>query len=100
MQYNLTGDFMTDALDLVRELIALPGPPGQEDLVRNAVAAHADRLGCAHKRRKRGGRATLRIRRIWVGSVAVLLAKRASYVVRPAPPGGPSIRRFVVSLSL
>ncbi len=37
---------MTDALALVRELVAIPGPPGQEDAVRDAVAAHADRLGC------------------------------------------------------
>ncbi len=45
---------MTDALALVRELIALPGPPGQEDLVRTTVAAHADRLGCAHETDARG----------------------------------------------
>jgi len=45
---------MTDALDLVRELIALPGPPGQEELIRNAVAAHADRLGCARATDARG----------------------------------------------
>ncbi len=45
---------MTDALDLVRELTALPGPPGQEDQVREAVAAHADRLGCAHETDARG----------------------------------------------
>jgi len=45
---------MTDALELVRELVALPGPPGQEDLVREAVAAHADRLGCARETDARG----------------------------------------------
>ena len=45
---------MTDALDLVRELIALPGPPGQEELIRHAVAAHADRLGCLHETDARG----------------------------------------------
>lgn len=45
---------MTDALDLVRELVALPGPPGQEGAVREAVAAHADRLGCARETDARG----------------------------------------------
>jgi len=45
---------MTNALDLVRELVALPGPPGQEGLVREAVAAHADRLGCARETDARG----------------------------------------------
>lgn len=45
---------MTDALALVRELVAIPGPPGQEDAVRDAVAAHADRLGCVHAADARG----------------------------------------------
>ena len=45
---------MTDALELVRELTQLPGPPGQEGLVRDAVAAHAERLGCAHESDARG----------------------------------------------
>ena len=39
---------------LVRELVALPGPPGQEGRVREAVAAHADRLGCARETDARG----------------------------------------------
>ena len=45
---------MTDALELVRELVALPGPPGQEALVRQAVVAHAERLGCVHETDARG----------------------------------------------
>ncbi len=45
---------MTDALTLVQELVALPGPPGQEGRVREAVAAHADRLGCAFQADARG----------------------------------------------
>ena len=45
---------MADALELVRELVALPGPPGQEALVRQAVAAHAERLGCVHEADARG----------------------------------------------
>ena len=45
---------MTDALKLVRELTALPGPPGQEDLVRAAVIVHAERLGCVHETDARG----------------------------------------------
>ncbi len=45
---------MTNALALVRELVAIPGPPGQEDDVRDAVAAHADRLGCVHATDARG----------------------------------------------
>ncbi len=45
---------MTDALELVRELTQLPGPPGQEKLVRDAVAARAERLGCVHESDARG----------------------------------------------
>ena len=45
---------MTNALELVRELTALPGPPGQEKLVRDAVTAHAERLGCVHETDARG----------------------------------------------
>ena len=39
---------------LVAELIALPGPPGQEDAVREAVARHAEELGCAQRIDARG----------------------------------------------
>ena len=42
------------ANDLVRELVALPGPPGQEDAVREAVALHLDALGCVHRTDARG----------------------------------------------
>lgn len=42
------------ALDLIRELIAIPGPPGQEIAVAHAVAAYADMLGCAHTIDARG----------------------------------------------
>jgi putative aminopeptidase FrvX len=35
-----------DSIELLKELIALPGPPGQEDAVRDVVAAHAEALGC------------------------------------------------------
>jgi len=45
---------MTNALELVRELTALPGPPGQEKLVRDAVIAHAARLNCVHETDARG----------------------------------------------
>lgn len=45
---------MTDPLTLVRELTQIPGPPGQETLVREAVAAHAERLGCVHETDARG----------------------------------------------
>ena len=45
---------MTNALELVRALTALPGPPGQEQRVRDAVAAHAERLGCVHETDARG----------------------------------------------
>ncbi len=41
-------------LELISELVALPGPPGQEGWVREAVAAHAGRLGCAHETDARG----------------------------------------------
>ncbi len=43
-----------DALELIRELTRLPGPPGQEKLVRDAVAAHAERLGCICETDARG----------------------------------------------
>ncbi len=45
---------MTNALELVRELTALPGPPGQEKLVRDAVITHAERLSCLHETDARG----------------------------------------------
>ena len=45
---------MLDPLALVRELVALPGPPGQEDAVRAAVASHLDMLGCVHQTDARG----------------------------------------------
>ena len=45
---------MSAALELVRELVAIPGPPGEEGAVREAVAAHAERLGCAPKTDARG----------------------------------------------
>ncbi len=45
---------MTDVLELVRELVALPGPPGQEEAVREAVAAHAGRRGCICEADARG----------------------------------------------
>lgn len=34
-----------DSLALLRELVAIPGPPGQEGAVRDAVAAHVAALG-------------------------------------------------------
>ena len=34
-----------NAMELVRELVAIPGPPGLEDLVREAVARHVTSLG-------------------------------------------------------
>lgn len=43
-----------DALELVRELVAIPGPPGQEEAIRDAVAAHVEALGCVHATDARG----------------------------------------------
>lgn len=43
-----------NALELIRELVAIPGPPGQEDAIREAVAAHAEALGCFHATDARG----------------------------------------------
>ncbi len=45
---------MLDALELVRELVSVPGPPGQEDAVRAGVIAHIESLGCAHVTDARG----------------------------------------------
>src|SRR5438067_2456127 len=36
---------MFDTIDLLHELVSLPGPPGQEDEVRDAVARHVTALG-------------------------------------------------------
>lgn len=45
---------MLNSLELVRELVAIPGPPGQEEAVRKAVAAHAKALGCPCHADERG----------------------------------------------
>lgn len=45
---------MTEVLTLLRELIVIPGPPGQEERVREAVAAHAGRLSCPQETDARG----------------------------------------------
>ena len=37
-----------DPRTVLAELVALPGPPGQEGQVRDAVASHVRRLGFAH----------------------------------------------------
>src|SRR5512143_4097872 len=36
---------MFDTLELIRELVALPGPPGQEDEVREALDRHVQAIG-------------------------------------------------------
>jgi putative aminopeptidase FrvX len=36
---------MLDAFELLKEMVAIPGPPGQEGEVRDAVAAHVSALG-------------------------------------------------------
>ncbi len=38
-----------DSRSLLAELVALPGPPGQEGHVRDAVASHVGRLGLSHR---------------------------------------------------
>lgn len=43
-----------DALQTLRELVALPGPPGQEAAVRDAVARHLDALGLSHRTDAKG----------------------------------------------
>ncbi len=45
---------MLNSIQLVRELVALPGPPGQEAAVREAVAAHVLRLSCVSEADARG----------------------------------------------
>jgi putative aminopeptidase FrvX len=34
-----------DSLSLIKEFVSIPGPPGQEHLIRDSVAAHASALG-------------------------------------------------------
>jgi putative aminopeptidase FrvX len=41
-------------LTLLAEFVALPGPPGQESLIRDAVAAHVTALGLPHTTDARG----------------------------------------------
>ena len=45
---------MLNSIQLVRELVALPGPPGQEEAVREAVAAHVGLLNCVSETDARG----------------------------------------------
>src|SRR5438105_5028125 len=37
-----------DSTKLIRELVAIPGPPGCESAVRDAVASHVSALGYEH----------------------------------------------------
>ena len=41
-------------LDLLQELVSVPGPPGQEGLVRDVLAAHLEHLGYAHSTDAKG----------------------------------------------
>jgi putative aminopeptidase FrvX len=43
-----------DALELLRELTAIPGPPGQEGAVRDALVRHVDSLGHSHSTDAKG----------------------------------------------
>jgi putative aminopeptidase FrvX len=43
-----------NAKELLSELVAAPGPPGQEERVRAVMARHAAALGCAHREDARG----------------------------------------------
>lgn len=43
-----------NALELLQELVAAPGPPGQEDLVRAIVIKHLDKLGYLHSTDAKG----------------------------------------------
>ena len=36
---------MLDSTELIRELVAIPGPPGGEQAIRAAVEAHVAELG-------------------------------------------------------
>lgn len=43
-----------DALKLLEELVGIPGPPGQERLVREALIKHVDKLGLKHRTDAKG----------------------------------------------
>ncbi len=45
---------MLDSLELLKELVAIPGPPGQEEAVREAVNAHVQALGLASETDAKG----------------------------------------------
>ena len=40
--------------ELIRELVAVPGPPGQEDAIRALVREHVEEIGCVHTTDARG----------------------------------------------
>jgi putative aminopeptidase FrvX len=41
-------------MELIRELVAVPGPPGQESAIRALVAEHVEAIGCVHTTDARG----------------------------------------------
>jgi putative aminopeptidase FrvX len=43
-----------NALDLLQELVSVPGPPGQEDGVRELLEGHLDQLGFTHSTDAKG----------------------------------------------
>lgn len=43
-----------DSLALLQELVSIPGPPGQEDLVREALQKHLDKMGVKHSTDPKG----------------------------------------------
>ena len=47
-------EVLPSVADLLADLVALPGPPGQEDAVRDYLAAHLTRLGIVHRTDAKG----------------------------------------------
>jgi putative aminopeptidase FrvX len=43
-----------NAMDLLQELVSVPGPPGQEDGVREVLVRHLDKLGYSHSTDAKG----------------------------------------------
>lgn len=99
---------MLDSVELIRELVAVPGPPGQEEAVRSAVEAHVRALGyeCAvdakgnllvplpggpsfPSERERGGRQVRAVVTAHLDEIALMVSKvEADGSVRVTPLGG------------
>jgi putative aminopeptidase FrvX len=50
----MSDNLLPPSRELLAELVAAPGPPGQENMIRDAVIRHVDTLGLKHRTDARG----------------------------------------------